>query len=1263
MLRAEVTEVNGQRSNVEFFDDDTVDTVRRQIGRTLNIHPDRLFILVKLDRPANYYEKNPQRWESLFNRLSLTEKYIQRSSFSEYQTFYRSPATSIPWEEIDRMTWMEVPESVKELHSGSFSEYMIFGVPEKISFVLPRNYDPIVSSIPAASFPIPDGSKLISTLYEDIRGFYCIPYSGEAENVLPVYFPFYRSQTPDVLSQEEVGLLKKNEDRIKGLLALKSPKPSEIAIIRTHFHIPWIDTSFGSTVRSRFEQIFYGLTLSKAVPCITLFTGPNEVSRHKFFVENVKKKEAFLDLSMWNSWWNNTKPSRSYETLVIYRGKSNQHFDRVSITKIDMVISTYRPEGNTETMEELVEGIQEWMKLFDSILPFIAENDLDVERWKLQDMSFVATYSKKIEEYDLRRISCISSIFDADREKSTFKLLRTDTSIYRITPIEMTIIQLMKNNPALRDEDISKELSLSTEQARTLYQGVRNRVEDDPSLLTKTFRGIPTMRFGPSTIHFSSTNRLEKSIEYASILRYILTSDSAEIDNVCPKRLEIVSPGVRIDVNAVDEAIAEEYLDMFDDQKAVTPTSDESEETEVEDQTVLIRGDRKTMYNYFNLRLQKFDPETYGNAHNPENKYTKECNQKYQPIILSDADLKRIQETPYDPRTYIEDNQQMVIDRGIIICPEYWCMNDEIPLREDQLITDDGFQRCPMCKGKVSDDAKQNPQDFPVKKRDGAFKYPRLTSYKSPTNGKLMPCCYSTDRTRKANPTEGKYYILGETKTDVPPLRLSFVPRNVLDSLYLDETYESFRKHKLMQAPMSGFFRIGLGRPSETLPKILSITTTIPTPAENREITMKCSFFATWMRLGDSGNDELSKRIDGIDDAFKKKELSIIQELEYTALALQCDVFRITNGKSFECFFQTRMNKKDRGIIILDDEGVFTSLSFVRRMGNSLIFSSNIYEKPFNDKTRVELETLRSNSCNTPIPSYENAVSSMSEIGGVYSIILDPFMRGQALYVPGKVILPFQATAFPDTDNSKLSGFQDVSELPNYSDVLAYLKISVKYSQGYAWAEDMFNTKNERNEIRLKSGLRIPVVPEQIKDDPTEVIETVNAVEEKNITFGEDSEIKDTYESISYASEVYEFLLFELSKSLEEYPELRKSLLTPTRQSIEPHLKKWFDTATQFIDISKPTEFVSKIRTPCGQFKTKNTCSGNVCGWNGKTCKIQIKKTLKKEMIFHRLLGTLVENAKIRSIVLDERVTPFFSTILYMELPHELILTDLEIKA
>jgi len=67
----------------------------------------------------------------------------------------------------------------------------------------------------------------------------------------------------------------------------------------------------------------------------------------------------------------------------------------------------------------------------------------------------------------------------------------------------------------------------------------------------------------------------------------------------------------------------------------------------------------------------------------------------------------------------------------------------------------------------------------------------------------------------------------------------------------------------------------------------------------------------------------------------------------------------------------------------------------------------------------------------------------------------------------------------------------------------------------------------------------------------------------------------------------------------------------------------------------------------------------SMCGWYNNSCKIKIKNTMvDKGMMLRRLVKTLKENDKQRSLVLDERLSPFFSTILYLEMPNELITTD-----
>jgi hypothetical protein len=70
--------------------------------------------------------------------------------------------------------------------------------------------------------------------------------------------------------------------------------------------------------------------------------------------------------------------------------------------------------------------------------------------------------------------------------------------------------------------------------------------------------------------------------------------------------------------------------------------------------------------------------------------------------------------------------------------------------------------------------------------------------------------------------------------------------------------------------------------------------------------------------------------------------------------------------------------------------------------------------------------------------------------------------------------------------------------------------------------------------------------------------------------------------------------------------------------------------------------------------------------WDGASCKVQVKQvrpTLERTVLESRLISTLASNDKIRSVVFENRISPFFSSILYLELPSEVILSDGDVAA
>ena len=1308
MLKSEVLDFRTKTLyNISYFDDDTIDTVRHHIAIAMNTHPDRLFIMVSLKLKHDYYEKDPRRWEDLFDRLSYNGNPIEKESFQEYQLQYRSPETNISYSPYDRSEWMMKPESLAEFHTPTreFTELRIFGVEEKKSYILPLEFNStVVSKIPAANLPQPLLTDLVCSSYDpkQISRFVVIPYDSNAENSELVYFPYLRSNTPNILSDEIVSLLEKNRKLLKDLLEYEVKKPTKINVQRARLHAEFVETDFGSAVRTRFEQIFYGMTLSEEVPYIGFFTGRNEVMRHKFYVKETKReKKPFLDLNTWKK-WDNRKPSRNLPTLVLFRGTGGEVYDRIAITNLDITMTFYRDDTNTNTIDELKREGLKWLKQFDALETFLNKNDVQSDRWSVEEIEVHLKYFNKLERIDTRRLNCVSFLFNQPNiEKPLFNFLRTDRTNYGISPVEIKIIRMMEDGD-IKPTALSKELGITVEKARTLIEDVQNKLDADPSIKSRAFRNYPVIQIEEKTVVVSFVTEIDRIVKYVNLLRYITSSDESKLDKICPKRLETIrtdTGSAPVHIIEVDEVAKSQFGELFGFLEG-----EEEEEVKEEQPVQATKGTevrvgdkRETMYSYFKQRLDSFDRATF-KPNVKGFKYTKECEYKKQPTILSERDLRYLEGQPYDPRTFLKEKEMMNTydPDGLVICPEYWCMKDLIPLTEELVDKSDGQIRCPECGGKLRTSESDDPIEFSLIKRDPTIRYPGYIDYKNLKNGELMPCCSKTPRKDKTGEAQDKYYVNRENIANLKELRVAFLTKELLSSLQIDETYDLLSgTPKRLQTGMSAFFRVGMGRPSQTLPEILQLKIKVPTPLESIETVLKCSFLRTWKQLDDFHIEEienklnnippfneqpvkskLAKIISGIHSAFMKKELSILEELEYTCLFLQCDVFRIyTSDNTLGCLFYSPIVKpRTRGIVVLQTDKAIDILCHVTRLPRGFEYRGNVFVKPFKTETYTILEKLRNKACQIKVPSFSTALNIARDVlvmsgESDFQVILDPFGRAQAFFIPRNMFIPFQPTStIIDMTQPKIMGYSniDLELYPSYDKVKEYLEVAKKYNETYEIEDDLYNSKNQRVEVLLKSGLRIPIYPDIEKTkESLEVIETTNSIGEPNVVFGEESqELRNEYSKISYASEIYEFLLYELTYDLqEEYHNLRSALSVdhPKQKDVEPLLKKWFEEKVEMTKATSPVQFISKIRKPCGQFKTENTCSGNLCAWNDGTCKVEVKQSVRKDNLFYRVLTTLIENSKIRAMILDGRTTPFFSTILYLEMPNELILTSSDI--
>ena len=1315
MLKSDVTIYStDDKYSISYFADDNIETIRNRIGAAMNIHPDRLFILVSIEFKYNYYEKDPRRLEALFDRLSYGGKTILKESFSQYQSTYRSPQTDVGYHEIDKTEWLSKPMYLEKIHSDTrdFREYRIFGVKEEKSYVLPLSLysAEIVKSIPSSQLPNPELNLLLSSLYnpETIKEFIAIPYIEDYAPTAYVYFPRLTPTTPNKLNEESIKLIERNTKLLNDLLELDIPKEKSVNITRGKYYTKFVETDFGDAIRSRFEQIFFGLTVSEDIPYIGLFNSTSEVIRHKFYAENVKGKKApFLDQGIWKVWMSR-KLSRNIPTLILLRGKDKENYDRVTITETDITMIFYRDNRNLETIEKMKLDCLKWIKTLDSVMAFVNRNDVDNERWILQDIEMNVNYSNEIEKLDLRRMHCISFLFNQTSPDSTeFNFLRTDKSSFNIDPIEIKIIQLITEGE-LDASALSQELGIPLERTQLKIREVKNKLDDDPALGEREFRRQPSLLVNGDYIKVSFVTDIERIIQYSNILRYAVGSTGLKLEKICPKRTETVTPQVS-NVNVEETENLNTYGYDFSEYEEAEQQQPQEVAKPVKEKNpfVYISSNIKSAYSYYKSRLDEFDQQTFNPTGVKDFKYTKWCSKEFQPIVLSKKELDKLEDTDYDPRVNIkEDDKKLELYEpdGLAICPEYWCIQDLIPLTQEQLIEvdEDGNLGCPACLRRlITDVDKQiSNKNFSVlKRKDAEYIYPDFISGKTGVNGKDLPCCFKTSRFKsKKGDQANKDYIVDERTPRLKELRVAFLPQNLINSFQIDEDYEFVKTTtgRRLQNGTSGFFRLGIGRPSENIPKILDLNTKVSSPKDSIETVLKCSFLRTWKTLSDkdvneisqnlnkiphyAGNtlviENLSKIIAGINDAFEKNKLSVIEELEYTCLFLSCDVFRVHIDKNtVGCMFYSPMTRpRNRGIVILQNKNIVDVLAYVVRFPKGYEYKANIFKSPFKKETYTTIEKLRNDACKIKLPSLDTALNVVKDVltesgESDFQIILDPFGRAQSLFVPNFMFVPFQPVPLPNMAQAKILGYHsiDAEKLPRYDRVKDYLEKASKYDDGYKMVEELVDDDNNRVEILLKSGLRIPVFPEPSKEkEPLEIIETVNKLNEDKLVFGEESKVlDDSYKKISYSSEVFEFLIYELTKDLGayDYVGLRKALLEPNPKlkEVEPQLRKWFDAKIEFVNIKSPFEFISKIRKPCGQFKSKEKCTGNLCSWNGKTCKIEIRDVIRKEPLFNKLLSTLVENTKIKAMILDGLTTPFFSTALYLELPNELILSDLDL--
>lgn len=1266
--------ITGTATSVTFFEDDTIETVRQSVALAVNSHPDRLFLEVKANLPKEYYATNPKHWTDLFLRLSFDGMTIPMSSLKTYVTQTRPSAGIVP-QDVTREQWEDHIDLLKPLFDPDtdFDEWRVLGVEDVKSFCLPL--PPVdLPQLRAASRPVPQVQSLFETFHSyevtEIRA--TVLSEGASPSVKLNYFPRFRADTPPNIESLRDSL-ETQRANLQKLLELDTPKHEAVSIVRAKWYIPLLSTRF-TAPRSRFEQMFYGMTVNKETPYVGFFTAKTETTRHKFFVTDPKSKTPILDIPMWKSWTANTQPQRRKPTLLLYRGTSRTSFDRIAVTDKDITVDIRREKTSKETLDEMASDAYAWMKTLDALTPFLVASDIEPNRWELSDLSVVATYAKEIREFDMLRMPCLQTLFSVQGD--TFRLLRAEHTSDDISPRELQALQALSQDDVDRSpEGLAEQLQISLADAQELFSSIAERLED--LNLEKTLKAYPSIKFSPKEVILKFVTNLDRTLQYVDILRHVLTSESEDVDAVCPKRMESVQAKVAVpqqEIVVSDEFVADDdfLADIGFNAEGEAPPLEEAPSEEASNaaapakvRKVKVASRQVGTYNYFNNRLQSFDPDTFDKSIFPS-----KCDKPRQPLVLTAADKERLG-ADYNFGTVPELERLDLTDPdGTAICPPYWCMRDEAPLREDQLVLDpEGAAHCPLCNGKVRTSDTLDVLEYPVIKRDALAKFPDYIKQVSTLNKRKIPCCFQTARptSEVLTPKEEATYVLDATSAGVSGLRLVYLTPELAEQLGVTTNYASTVKKGRIGSGEKDIFRVGLGRPSKTLPTLLGDKTPVLRPRDARENLLQCSFFRTWKGRG-AGDSEIDKIVSSIDQAYQSGELGQLEELEYVTSFLTCEVIRvdIASGQVICGFWSESVGASSRTIVVLDN----TVLAQVERVKDKKAFKSEFtadLRKPMFKETLPILRERHSRACATNAPQLADAIAELQAKGKAeYQVILDPFKRIQAAFIPGEVILPVQpSVGTPDRGVPVRAGYADIrdEELPTGATARAFLA-DVKNGM-FKVREAVSDLAGRVVELELASGFRVPIQPEEGKAVVREVVETIRKDKEETLVdAGPNLEDTKLAADVSYASEIYEFLLYSLSKDIQtdDYAALRASIQTKSATLLKD-LEKWFKAEAYEDNTKSPVEFVNKVRTPCGQFTDKDKCNASsLCGWKTVkekgVCKIRVKPIVDKGEVLRRMAKTLRENDKQRALVLDERMSPFFSTILYLELPHELITTS-----
>jgi hypothetical protein len=107
-----------------------------------------------------------------------------------------------------------------------------------------------------------------------------------------------------------------------------------------------------------------------------------------------------------------------------------------------------------------------------------------------------------------------------------------------LTPQELKAYQLLHETDDSDANTLVAELGMTQTDADALVRKFLALGEEFD--IERVLRGYPTFKYRSKEVIVSSVTNVDRVLQYASLLRHVLTSDDAAVNAVCPRRLQVV---------------------------------------------------------------------------------------------------------------------------------------------------------------------------------------------------------------------------------------------------------------------------------------------------------------------------------------------------------------------------------------------------------------------------------------------------------------------------------------------------------------------------------------------------------------------------------------------------------------------------------------------------------------------------------------------------------------------------------------------------